>query len=82
MDSDSTGDPGRSDWVEEPRPDAHVPIHHRADWVEEPQPDAQAPIHHPVAEPFDFSYRIVTRTVLWVIVGAVFVGFAIWWALT
>jgi hypothetical protein len=35
-----------------------------------------------VAEPVDFSYRIVVRTALWVIAGAVFVGFAIWWVLT
>jgi hypothetical protein len=82
MDSDSPGDPHLGDWVEEPQPDAHVPIHHHAERVEEPQPDARGPIHHPVAEPFDFSYRIAVRTVLWVIVGAVFVGFVIWWALT
>lgn len=30
----------------------------------------------------DFGYRIVVRTVLWVIAGAVFVGFALWWVLT
>jgi hypothetical protein len=36
-------------------------------------------LHH--IEP-DRTYPIVVRTVLWVIVGAVFAGFALWWALT
>ncbi len=43
---------------------------------------------HPLAEvrheyePIDRDFRLVVRTVLWVIVGLVFVGFAIWWVLT
>ncbi len=43
---------------------------------------------HPLAEPrhefqpIDGDYRLVVRTILWVIVGLVFVGFAIWWILT
>lgn len=45
---------------------------------EEPEPVA----HHVVSEPIDLSYRIVVRTALWVIAGAVFVGFALWWVLT
>ena len=53
-----------------------------ADLQEKPQEDAHSLIHHHVAEPVDFSYRIVVRTALWVIAGAVFVGFAIWWVLT
>ena len=35
--------------------------------------------HH--LEP-DRTYLIVVRTVLWVIAGAVFAGFALWWVLT
>jgi hypothetical protein len=30
----------------------------------------------------DRDYRLVVRTVLWVIVGFVIVGFVIWWSLT
>ena len=48
----------------------------------EPPPDA-TPFRHPyVPAPLDLSYRIVIRTVLWLIAGAVFLGFAIWWMLT
>jgi hypothetical protein len=55
----------------------------QTDSLEEPQADPHSSlIHHHVAEPVDFSYRIAVRTVLWVIVGAVFVGFMIWWVLT
>ena len=43
--------------------------------------NAVEPAHHHVA-PIDTSYRIVVRTVLWAIAGLVFLGFAIWWALT
>lgn len=43
--------------------------------------NATHPVHHHVA-PFDLSYRIVVRTVLWAIAGLVFLGLAIWWALT
>ncbi len=39
--------------------------------------------HHPhEVQPIDPTYRLVVRTVLWVIAGLVFLGFAIWWALT
>lgn len=43
--------------------------------------------HHPprqrgVVGPIDNSYRLIVRTVLWVIAGLVFLGFAIWWSLT
>jgi hypothetical protein len=36
---------------------------------------------HP-ARPIDLSYRLVGRTVLWLIAGMVFLGFALWWILT
>lgn len=39
------------------------------------------PHHHGVA-PIDPGYRLVVRTTIWVIAGFVFLGFAIWWALT
>ena len=32
--------------------------------------------------PVDRDYRVVVRTVLWVIAGLVFLGFGIWWVLT
>lgn len=32
--------------------------------------------------PFDSSYHLVVRTVLWVIAGLVFLAFALWWFLT
>jgi hypothetical protein len=35
--------------------------------------------HH--LEP-DLTYQIVMRTVPWVIAGALFAGFALWWILT
>ena len=38
--------------------------------------------HHHVPKPIDHSYRLVVRTVLWVIAGAVFMAFALWWFLT
>ncbi len=40
------------------------------------------PEHHHPRAPVDNSYRLVVRTVLWVIAGAVFIGFALWWFLT
>jgi len=40
------------------------------------------PEQHPARKPIDLSYRLVVRTILWVIAGAVFVGFALWWFLT
>jgi hypothetical protein len=43
--------------------------------------------HHPPGHrhgiaPVDTSYLLVVRTVLWVIAGLVFLGFAIWWIVT
>jgi hypothetical protein len=38
--------------------------------------------HHLRIKPIDSRYRLVIRTVLWVIAGLVFLGFAIWWSLT
>lgn len=29
--------------------------------------------------PIDSSYHLVVRTVLWIIAGLVFLGFAVWW---
>jgi hypothetical protein len=40
------------------------------------------PEHHHEFGPVDTSYNLVVRTVLWVIAGLVFLGFAIWWVLT
>jgi len=39
-------------------------------------------IHHGHHPSHDFGYRIIVRTVLWLIVGAMFAGFALWWVLT
>jgi hypothetical protein len=33
-------------------------------------------------KPIDESYRLVVRTILWVIAGAVLLGFMIWWGST
>ena len=44
--------------------------------------DPNPPIHHHEPRPIDNGYRLVVRTVLWVIVGAVILGFALWWFLT
>jgi hypothetical protein len=41
-----------------------------------------APEHRHAIGPIDRDYRLVVRTVLWVIAGLVFLGFAIWWSLT
>jgi hypothetical protein len=41
-----------------------------------------APEHRHAIGPIDSDYRLVVRTVLWVIAGLVFLGFAIWWILT
>jgi hypothetical protein len=43
--------------------------------------------HHPPGHrhefrPIDRNDRLVVRTVLWVIAGLVFAGFATWWSLT
>jgi hypothetical protein len=40
------------------------------------------PEHRPGIKPLDRNHLLVVRTVLWVIAGLVFLGFAIWWALT
>jgi hypothetical protein len=40
------------------------------------------PEHRHPARPLDLSYRLVVRTVLWVIAAVVFLGFALWWILT
>ncbi len=44
--------------------------------------DSDSPIHHHEPRPIDDSYRIVVRTILWVIAGALVVGIALWWFLT
>jgi hypothetical protein len=38
--------------------------------------------HKHAWKPIDQSYRIVVRAVLWAIIGAVFMGFAVWWVST
>jgi hypothetical protein len=38
--------------------------------------------HHHERKPLELGYRLVVRTILWVIVGAVFVGVAFWWFTT
>jgi hypothetical protein len=38
--------------------------------------------HKHERKPADLSYRVVIRAVLWVIAGAMFLGFAIWWIVT
>jgi hypothetical protein len=38
-----------------------------------------SPEHRHRIGPVDTSYRLVVRTVLWVIAGLVFLGLAIWW---
>jgi len=40
------------------------------------------PEQHPIRRPIDHSYRLVVRTVLWVIAGAVLVGIVLWLYLT
>ena len=41
------------------------------------------PAYHPHhVEPIDPGYRLVVRTVLWVIAGTVLVGLFIWWVKT
>jgi hypothetical protein len=42
----------------------------------------QAQASHHERRPIDLSYRVVVRSILWVIAGAVFVGLVIWWILT
>jgi hypothetical protein len=43
---------------------------------------SHSPEHHHVPGPIDNSYRLVVHTVLWLIAGAVLVGFVLWWYLT
>lgn len=38
--------------------------------------------HHHGPASMDTSYRLVVRTVLWVIAGLVFLAFVLWWSLT
>jgi len=44
--------------------------------------DPDSPEHHHVPTRIDISYRLVVRTVLWLIAGVVLVGFVLWWYLT
>jgi hypothetical protein len=46
------------------------------------RPVAQPHHHGHERKPADLSYRVVVRAILWVIAGAVLVGFAIWWIVT
>ena len=63
------------------RPIRHTPEHRHK--KEPPAPVAhQAVTHTHGSVPIDDSFRLVVRTVLWVIIGAVIVGFVIWWAMT
>jgi hypothetical protein len=41
-----------------------------------------SPEHRHGTKPIDGDYRLVVRTILWVIAGLVFLGFVIWWSLT
>ena len=43
---------------------------------------AHVPAHKHAPHPVDSSYRMVVRTVLWVIMGAAFLGLTLWWFLT
>jgi hypothetical protein len=47
-------------------------------------PHVPRPLPEPRHEyqPIDRDFRLVVRTVLWVIVGLVLVAFVIWWGLT
>jgi hypothetical protein len=38
--------------------------------------------HHHERKPVDLSYRVVVRTVLWVVAGGVLVGLIVWWVRT
>jgi hypothetical protein len=49
---------------------------------EQGQTVQQARAHVHEWQPIDQSYNLVVRTVLWIIVGAVFVGFMLWWVMT
>jgi hypothetical protein len=43
---------------------------------------AHAHVHIPKHEGIDRTGLLVVRTVLWIIAGAVFIGFALWWVMT
>jgi hypothetical protein len=49
-------------------------------------PPGHAPHHSPGhsqgIKPIDGGYRLVVRTILWIIAGSVFLGLVIWWILT
>ena len=36
--------------------------------------------HH--VRPIDRGFRVIVRTILWVIAGAVLIGLCVWWTLT
>ncbi len=38
--------------------------------------------HKHTRKPIDQGYRLIVRTVLWIIAGTVFVAFGVWWFLT
>jgi hypothetical protein len=48
---------------------------------EQPPPPPPTPPRH-AHEPVDLGYRLVVRTLLWVIVGAVVIALCVWWVLT
>lgn len=50
--------------------------------MDSPHPPDHPSEHRHEWKPIDPSYRLVVRTVLWVVAGAVFLGFALWWFLT
>ncbi len=41
-----------------------------------------SPEHPHEHKPIEPGYRLIVRTILWVIAGSVFIGFAIWWIMT
>lgn len=46
------------------------------------QPPHPPPPHRHEYHPVDLGYRLVVRTVLWVIAGAVLIALCLWWFLT
>lgn len=58
-------------------------MEHRNGTSGHPRPISQhPPEHRQIVKPVDRNFRLVVRTILWVIAGLVFLGFAIWWSLT
>jgi hypothetical protein len=58
-------------------PDEHEHPHHSKRIVH------GQPAYHPHhVQPIDPGFRLIVRTVLWVIVGALIVGLCIWWVRT